>query len=157
MKKQKESPFHFDVIEENTGFLFWQVSHTWQTTQNKILKRNFGVSQLQYVILSSTYWLNMHKVEVTQTYLAHHTKVEKMTISKNIDMLESMGYLTKTQHSSNGRTNLIAISDKGIEMLLRAIKYIEAFDEDFFKSLGKNIKKMNLALTELIEGNRYFY
>jgi DNA-binding MarR family transcriptional regulator len=151
---QKFISFGYDTIEGNTGFLFWQVSHIWQLEQDKILKRMLNVSQLHYVILASTYWLHLHDVEVTQSYLSQHTKIEKMTISKNIQILEELGYVFRKCHSSDMRANAIFLTIKGINLLEQAVKIVVKFDHEFFSALGKNLISFNKKLLALIEHNK---
>jgi DNA-binding MarR family transcriptional regulator len=157
MKQNKSFPFHFDAIEENTGFLFWQVSHTWQVMQGKLLKQHFGISHVQYVILASAYWLHLHDIEATQTDLVNHTKIEKMTISKNLEVLQKKGYVTKSSDISDSRYSVISLSEKGKKLLLAAIERIEAFDTDFFKPIGQELANMNQTLINLIDGNNLSY
>ncbi|MDR1653091.1 MAG: MarR family winged helix-turn-helix transcriptional regulator [Prevotellaceae bacterium] len=151
------SPFEYDEISDNTGFLFWQVAHIWATTQDKMLKRSLGISQLQYVIMSSTYWLNIHGFEVTQSYLSSHTKVEKMTIFKNICALQERDLIKITPHDTDARSNLISISEKGEELLSRAIKEIENMDTNFFGILRNKRKTMNAFLLQIIENNKQYF
>jgi DNA-binding MarR family transcriptional regulator len=157
MSRRQKSPFKYDILDENTGFLFWQVAQVWNTAQNKMLKRRFGISQLQYVILSSTYWLNLHGKEVTHTCLANHTKVEKMTVSKNVEILEAKGYMTDDVNPLNKRSNLICVSKKGVELLSIAINYVEEFDKDFFSPLGNDVIKMNSNINKLINDHKYLF
>ncbi|MDR2824878.1 MAG: MarR family winged helix-turn-helix transcriptional regulator [Prevotellaceae bacterium] len=153
LKNKHQSPFVFDDINDNTGFLFWQVSHTWAAAQDKMLKRLFGISQLQYVILSSTHWLDIHGFEVTQSYLSTHTRVEKMTIFKNVCTLQEAGLLERTPHITDARSNLIRLSETGSELLRNAIKEVENMDINFFGMLKRQRKTMNAFLLQIITGS----
>jgi DNA-binding MarR family transcriptional regulator len=157
--KQKQLPFGYSAIEDNTGFLLWQVSHMWQIEQERALKERFGISQLQYVILASTYWLNLNKVEVSQSYLSRHTKIEKMTMSKNIRELQKKSYLSRKTHSKDLRANSVFITEEGKELMAKAIAVVERIDNEFMISLKKNIRSFNSSLLSLIKynSNSFFY
>jgi DNA-binding MarR family transcriptional regulator len=151
---QETMPFGYTTIEENTGFLLWQISHMWQSEQEKAMRENFGISQLQYVILASIYWLNIHRREVTQTCLSQHTKIEKMTISKNLELLQKKSYILRKTHSTDLRANAVCLTEKGKELVNRAVIVIENIDRKFFISLGKKINNFNDDLLKLIVCNQ---
>ena len=155
--KQTSSPFNYDNLETMTGFLFWQVSSTWHTSQGKMLKTLFDISQLHYVILSSTRWLNIEGIEVTQSYLSMHAKVEKMTISKNVVELQERGYLARNKHLTDHRANIITITEKGIELLNKAVIEIEKMDNAFFNALKRRRSLFNSLLLEMLKENRNFF
>lgn len=152
-----KNPFSYDTLQDMTGFLFWQNAHLWSTSQEKMLKRLFGISQLQYVILASTYWLTIHGVEVTQSYLSAHTKVEKMTISKNIVELQRQKYIDRNRHSMDKRANLITISERGKKLLDGAIIEIEKMDNTFFNILKRRRTLLNSLLLQMLEENSKFF
>jgi DNA-binding MarR family transcriptional regulator len=156
--KMTHNPFGYENLETMTGFLFWQVSHVWYTNLEKMLKLFFNISLLHYVILSSTYWLNaMEGVKVTQAYLSLHTKVEKMTISKNIAELQERGFLIRSRHSTDLRANIVTISESGLELLEKAIVEIEKMDNTFFNVLKRRRALFNSHLLEIIKENRSFF
>jgi DNA-binding MarR family transcriptional regulator len=146
--------FSYDTIEANTGFLFWQLSHIWQYEQEKTLKKMFKITQLQYVILASAYWLTSHGMEVTQTFLSQHTKIEKMTLSKNLQILQERSYLHRKTYSSDLRANTVFLTEQGLDLLERAVKVIEEIDCKFFSPLGKSIDSFNVKLIALIKFNK---
>jgi DNA-binding MarR family transcriptional regulator len=157
MKKTKSIPFEFNVIEENTGFLFWQLSRIWQSNQDIIMKKMFGFSQLQYVILSSTHWLALHGHEVSQSFLSNHTKIDKMTISNNIKQLKEKELINLCRHATDERSTIICLTDKGKELTERAIKEIEYMDKHFFFMLGKHLASFNSQLRTLLEVNQRIF
>jgi len=150
-KNTSSYPFGYDSLGTMTGFLFWQITHMWQTQQEKKLKRLFGISQLHYVILASTYWLNIHGIEVTQSYLSAHAKVEKMTVSKNVSMLQDLGYIERSQHLKDKRAKTITISQKGKELLEKAIVEIEKMDNYYFDVLKRRRNMFNQMLLLMLE------
>jgi DNA-binding MarR family transcriptional regulator len=151
--KQKTMPFSYKTIEDNTGFLLWQISHMWQYEQEKAMKENFNISQLQYVMMASIYWLNIHRTEVTQACLSQHTKIEKMTVSKNLKRLQKKSYIQRKAHSSDLRANAVSLTEQGTELIKQAVTVIEKIDREFFISLEKKITGFNNDLLKLIVYN----
>ncbi|MDR1809903.1 MAG: MarR family winged helix-turn-helix transcriptional regulator [Prevotella sp.] len=147
--------FGYTAIEDNTGFLFWQVAHIWSMAHDKMLKKMFNINQLHYVILSNAYWLHSRNgIEVTQSFLSQYTKIEKMTISKNLQILEEQGYIFRTPHSTDSRANAVFLTEKGLDLLEEAVRMITEIDMKFFAPLGKSLRSFNKKLLTLIEHNR---
>ncbi|MDR0824033.1 MAG: MarR family winged helix-turn-helix transcriptional regulator [Prevotella sp.] len=157
MKKIPENPFGYDTTEDNTGFLLWQVSSMWQQIQEKALRANFGLSQSQYVVLASTYWLNVLDREITQINLAQHTKIDKMTVSKILKILEDKSLIYRKPHSTDSRANAVYLTQEGKDLMSKAIDIIETIDKEFFLSFGKKIDKLNHILLKLIETNKNLF
>ena len=147
------SPFQYDLIGENTGFLLWQVSRVWQQLQEKALKKEIGLTQSQYVVLASTYWSNIHQSEVTQSYLVKHTKIDKMTVSKIIKTLINKDYICSIPHSVDTRANHISLTEQGEKIMEKAIKIIELIDTDFFSRVS-NLPSFNTSLEEIIDNKQ---
>jgi DNA-binding MarR family transcriptional regulator len=156
--KEEENLFRYKTESENTGFLFLQLSNLWGQQQERFIRRYFDMSHTQYAILVSTYWLTYCKVkEVTQSELAKHSKLEKMTLSKNVQYLKTMGYVDIVAHSTDTRANSVIITEAGQNFLKRAVPMIEDWDIKFFKASCKNLKSFNEILAKLIEANDLTY
>lgn len=154
MNESNQGPFKYNVAEENTGFLLWQVSHLWQQMQEKILKKDIGLTQSQYVILASIHWLNLHNREVTQAYLGRHTKIDKMRVSKILEILQKKTYVCRKAHLGDTRAKAVTLTAEGEKVLRKAIEIIESIDTEFFELLGDDIPGFNLYLRRLIEANK---
>ncbi|GAB6009448.1 MarR family winged helix-turn-helix transcriptional regulator [Dysgonomonas reticulitermitis] len=154
MNQSNQGPFKYDVVEENTGFLLWQVSHLWQQMQESILKKHVGLTQSQYVILASIHWLNLHNKEVTQAYLGRHTKIDKMRVSEILGILQKKTYVCRKAHSGDTRAKAVTLTAEGEKVMEKAIEIIESIDTEFFKLLGDDIPSFNLYLRRLIEANK---
>jgi DNA-binding MarR family transcriptional regulator len=151
--KKAANPFNYETLEDNTGFLFWQVSNIWRRIQEETLQTKLGISQSQYVILASVYWLNTHNAEVTQARLSQHTKMDKMTVSKILKILEDKSYVSRKGHSSDLRANAVFLTRQGEELMSRAISIIESIDQVFFISHDKSFNKFNANLLKLLKTN----
>lgn len=146
-------PFSIEHIEDNSGFLLWQITSLWQQEQKKVLQNNFDISHSQYVILASTYWLTLNGEEVTQIKLSHHTKMEPMTVSQILKGLQKIGYINRRPHSEDTRAKAVFLTDEGKKLMEKAIKVIEDLDNKFFAILGKGVNKFNADMIRLIKNN----
>ncbi|MDR0829322.1 MAG: MarR family winged helix-turn-helix transcriptional regulator [Prevotellaceae bacterium] len=156
MKKKREAddfPFRIRDNDANSGFLLWKTAYVWMYEQKRILMKFHNISQMEYVVLSSTYWLMLHDKEITQIYLSHHTKIEPMGISQLIKALEARGLMERCENAKDSRSKLVKVTEKGIELLKRAIVTTEAFDERFFRVLGKRLDVFNISMLDLIQAN----
>lgn len=151
--KKSYIPFSIQYIEDDSGFLLWQVSCLWQQEQKRALEINYRISHSQYVILASIYWLTLNDAEVTQIGLSQHTKMEPMTVSQILKGLQKSGHIIRQAHSADTRAKAVFLTDEGKEMMKEAIKTIEAIDAKFFSVLGKGVKKFNDDMMKLVKSN----
>jgi DNA-binding MarR family transcriptional regulator len=131
-----------------------QVSHLWADSHDKALKKNHGISHMQYAILASICWLVYHTDSyVTQSILAQHTKVNPMTVSQIFKVLESKGLIYRQQHPTDIRAKIVNLTDEGNKLMHKAFKTIWDVDEKFFRILEQDEKYFNSLLYELIKSN----
>ena len=127
------APFRHADADASPGFLLWKVTALWQRRLAALLE-SFGITQTQYAILASLRWLEERQQPTTQTDLAQHAKLEKMTLSKAIRRLEADGLVRRTPSSSDGRATQVRLSAKGRKLTDAAIVAVEAADDAFFAS-----------------------
>ena len=89
---KKKSNFDVKKAEESSGFLLWQVTTMWQREIKKALE-DVELSHASFVILASLLWFEEQNVEITQTTIINHTKLDKMTVSKNLKSLVLKGFV----------------------------------------------------------------
>ncbi|MDR2684115.1 MAG: MarR family transcriptional regulator [Prevotellaceae bacterium] len=146
-------PFKIRDLNDMTGFYLWQVSYLWIYGQKRVLQKYHHISQMDYVVLSSTYWLTLHGHEVSQVYLSYHTKIEPMGISQLLKSLEQRGLIERQSNKHDNRSKVVKVTQEGIDLLKNAIITIEALDERFFKILGKKLGVFNSFLADLLKAN----
>ena len=129
------SPFRHEEADDSPGFLLWKITALWQRTLAGVLG-DFGITQTQYAILASLRWREERKLPATQTDLAEHAKLDKMTLSKAIRRLEDEGVVKRAPSSSDGRATDVRLTAKGRNMTQAAIVAIEDADDAFFASLS---------------------
>ncbi|MDR0872472.1 MAG: MarR family transcriptional regulator [Prevotellaceae bacterium] len=154
MDKSK-SPFVQEDLNEDTGFLLLQTSRLWDEFHERALKRHYNLSSMQYAVLASVYWCLLHNnKEITQTFLAHHTKIDPMTISQIFKVLEKKGYISRRTNSEDIRAKSVSLTDTGEALMQKAVATIANTDTKFFSILGKERTKMfNQCMVALINDN----
>ena len=123
---------HFRATaKQSSGFLLWQVTTLWQREIKSALEP-LGLSHSGFVLLASLLWLEEQDVVVTQTTLIEHTKLDKMTVSKGLKLLEKNGLVLRTENEDDTRAKTIILSAEGRVMAIESIKIVEGVDGSFF-------------------------
>lgn len=147
--KSSDNTFQFEKAEESSGFLLWQVTNLWQREIKKALEK-YDLTHSQFVLLASIHWLTLHNQDVTQIVLSSHTKIDPMTTSTVLRMLQTKGLIMRQEHSTDTRAKTVALTDKGVTLVKQAVKTVEKFDDTFFKVLGSKTKEFNTSLLKLL-------
>ena len=129
--------------EESSGLLLWQVSMLWQRGIKKVLQP-FDLTHPQFVLLASAQWFAQQGKEITQVSLANFTKIDPMTTSQGKDLI------TREEHKTDTRAKVVAITDKGAELIAEAVAKVEAFDDEFFSILATEQPSFNAQLHKLL-------
>lgn len=146
---QENSPFQVEKAEESTGFLLWQVTNLWQRELRKALEQ-FDLTHAQFVLLASSHWLNLQNEEVTQISLSNHTKIDPMTTSTVLRTLQTKNLIQRKEHSTDTRAKAIVLTEKGVDVVGKAVRVVEDFDNAFFASLAENTPEFNTRLLTLL-------
>ena len=142
-------PFSVQKADDSPGFLLWKITALWQRTLTEVLS-NLGITQTQYALLASVCWLELKKEHVSQAGLIDHTKIDKMTVSKAIRKIETMGLLIRKPSCLDSRTSDVRLTVLGKKLTHHAIEAVESADHLFFSGLKgerlKHYKELTLAL-----------
>ena len=127
---------HFKATaKQSSGFLLWQVTTLWQR-EIKTALEPLGLSHSGFVLLASLLWFEEQDVIVTQTTLIEHTKLDKMTVSKSLKVLEKNALIFRTENEEDTRAKTILLSDKGRLMAIESVKIVEGVDGSFFSAIS---------------------
>ncbi|MEO7049707.1 MAG: MarR family transcriptional regulator [Ferruginibacter sp.] len=149
--KNSANSFSFTRAEDSTGFLLWQLTSFWQREIKKTLEP-LDLTHTQFVLLASILWFTLQKKNVTQIILSSHTKIDTMTISTVLRILQAKDLINRQEHSTDSRAKTVALTDKGTKIVKKAIKKVELFDSYFFSKLKSKLTTFNEnILTLLIE------
>lgn len=152
MKSDKKA-FNVETPEDSPGFLLWQVTTLWQRGIKKAL-RSIDITHPQFVLLASLLWLLTKKGYVTQIDLSQHSKIDPMTTSAIIRILQRKDFIERQEHHSDTRAKTVILTGSGIKITKQAIKIIEKFDTEFFLSLENKTQEFNAALLNLLNSKR---
>lgn len=138
--------FGFETPEASPGFLLWQTTITWQRLIKKALDP-YQISHAQFVILAIVLWFEKTKQAPTQILIARQSKLDKMTISKAMKDLVSIGLIKREEHEKDARAKAIRLTAKGKSLAIKLIPLVENIDEKFF---GKIPKKEQSTLIKIL-------
>jgi len=147
--KSTDNTFSVEKPEESSGFLLWQVTNLWQREIKKALEQ-YGITHSQFVLMASIHWLTLHQQEVTQIILSSHTKIDPMTTSTVLRTLQQKGFIQRKEHATDTRAKLVELTEKGKEIIKKAVVTVEKFDKEFFSKLGSNVVELNKNLLSLL-------
>ncbi len=129
-------PFGFDRPEDSPGFLLWQTTMIWQRQIKKALEP-YDISHAQFVIMATLLWFDAHDYDTTQVSIVMQTKLDKMTVSKSLKRLVSLGFVNRIEHQSDTRAKNVTLTDKGKEMVGTLVPIVEGVDAKFFDRVSK--------------------
>ena len=135
-------PFGFDKAENSPGFLLWQTTMIWQRQIKKALEP-YDISHAQFVIMATLLWFNAHHYDTTQILIVNHSKLDKMTVSKSLKKMVSLGYVNRIEHEIDTRAKSVSLTDKGEEMVRILVPIVEGIDSAFF-GCASNKEQKNL-------------
>ena len=138
-------PFGFDKPEDSPGFLLWQTTMIWQRQIKKALEK-YGISHAQFVIMATLMYFDAHKYDTTQVLIVHQTKLDKMTVSKSLKKLSSLGFVSRIEHESDTRAKSVTLTDKGKERVRLLVPIVEGIDAQFFGAIQKNEERQLIQL-----------
>lgn len=128
--------FGFEKPEHSPGFLLWQTMVTWQRRIKKALDR-YDISHAQFVILANVLWFEGIKQIPTQILIVRSTKLDKMTVSKSLKKLVTLGLIKRTEHKDDTRAKSVHLTTEGKAMASKLVPIVEKIDEDFFGVMSK--------------------
>lgn len=148
----KNIEFQFKKPEDSPGFLLAQVTMLWQRKQKRVLDP-LNLTHTQFVLLSSLAWLSRKNDSVTQVDIANLSNADRMMVSKVLRTLEEKEFITRHEHKTDTRAKIIELTQKGAEVLQKAILKVESADFDFFSVIEPNLTSFNADMTKLIDAN----
>jgi len=126
--------------ERSSGFLLWQTTIVWQR-KIKIALENINLSHSGFVILAALVYFKEHNQEVTQKTIIDHSKLDKMTVSKSLKILEKNNLISRTENKKDTRAKTIIFTNKGFNLAVKSIKIVEDIDIHFFAKLNMEEKE----------------
>jgi DNA-binding MarR family transcriptional regulator len=116
------------------GFWLWHATLRWQREVAAALGP-FGLTHVQFVLLSCAWWLNDHGVVPNQLQLARQAGTDVKMTSQVIRKLEAKGLIERETDVGDTRAKRLRVTEAGTTLALRAIKAVEDADAAFFRPL----------------------
>lgn len=121
---------------ESPGLLLWRVTLAWQR-QIAAALRPLGLTHVQFVLLTSTWWLTHQGGErPSQRRLAEFAGIDVMMTSQVLRTLEGRGLVSRETDSRDSRARIIQTTHTGRELALAAVQVVESVDQDFFQRVS---------------------
>src|SRR6516164_11465679 len=115
------------------GFWLWHATLRWQREIAAALAP-FGLTHVQFVLLSCAWWMNDHGLVPNQLQLARQAGTDVKMTSQVVRKLEAKGLLERETDPDDTRARRLKITPEGTELALRAIEHVERADAAFFRS-----------------------
>lgn len=147
----KNNPFGFEEAQDSPGFLLWQTTVVWQRLIKEALEP-YGISHAQFVVMAVLLWFGRKDEAVTQVNIIGMSKLDKMTVSKSLKKLVSLGLVVRHEKPEDTRAKLVQLTKAGIDLACKLVPLVESVDKDFFGKLPKNQEKdLIMVLRKLTE------
>ena len=89
----------------------------------------------------------------TQNSIAEAMEISAATVAVSVKKLEKGGYIEKCISPSDGRSNVIAVTEKGEDVVAQSKEMIEWVDKEMFMSITEDEQYMLHNLMERIMNN----
>lgn len=146
-------PFSVEKAEDSPGLALWQTTMLWQRQIRKTLEPH-GITHPEFVLLATLLWLETHNTDTQQAALINQTKLDKMTISKALKKLSTLGLTTRSEDAGDARAKTARLTDRGRTLATTLIPLVESTDRKFFaKAPPKERLSLLTALRTIIKAS----
>jgi DNA-binding MarR family transcriptional regulator len=135
------------------GFWLWHATLSWQRQVAAVLAP-FGLTHVQFVLLSCAWWLNEHGLVPNQLELARQAGTDVKMTSQVVRKLEAKGLIERETDLEDTRARRLRITPEGTKLALRAIEQVERADAAFFRPVtesGSSTESVTALLRSLVE------
>jgi DNA-binding MarR family transcriptional regulator len=132
------------------GFLVWRLSMKWRAAVDRAVAP-LELTHAQYSVLASLFGMARAGERPSQRRLADHTGLEPIYISKLARALESAGLVERTVDPADTRAVRLSITDKGVDVAVRAIAAVRDLQEQLTTPLGGTGSRRTRTLMRELE------
>jgi DNA-binding MarR family transcriptional regulator len=130
------------------GLLLWQVTLAWQRALRAALEPH-DLTHVQFVLLTSAWWLGEHEEPPTQQRIAEHAGTDAMMTGQVLRRLAARQLVSRELDDKDPRAKRIVLTDTGRSVLTDALADVEATDAEFFATLGPDAAAFQGGLSAL--------
>lgn len=113
------------------GFLLWHATLRWQREVAAALTDE-GLTHVQFLVLSSCWWLSRTAHVPSQREIALHAGVDQVMTSQVVRALERDGLLERTRDEIDGRVVRVRVTPAGRSLAARSVVTMDEVDAEFF-------------------------
>lgn len=139
-----------DNSDASIGLSFIKVYNLWHK-QIKDQLKSIKLTHPQFIVLASLGYISQQNNEVNQIDISKKSDIDVMTVSTIVRNLEKGELIYRKNSITDTRAKSIVLTEFGQKKLAEALPLVEKVDRDFFNSLGKDRKKFNKLLLQLID------
>jgi DNA-binding MarR family transcriptional regulator len=120
---------------ETIGAMLWRVTNRWRAAVDRALAP-VGLTHAQYALLATLYGMGLDGLTPSQRELGERAGFEPMYVSKVARGLEQAGLLERARHPSEPRALGLALTERGIEVIGRAIPIVHGLQAELTAPIG---------------------
>jgi DNA-binding MarR family transcriptional regulator len=121
--------------DDSPGFWLWHATLRWQRAIAAVLAP-LGLTHVQFVLLSSAWWLNDQGQVPNQLALARQAGTDVKMTSEVVRKLAAKGLLARETDPRDTRARRLRVTPDGERVARQAIVAVEAADQAFFRPAG---------------------
>lgn len=131
------------------GYLVWHLSLKWRVALDRALAP-LGLTHARYALLASLYGLSRQGEQPSQRELADVSGLEPMYVSKLSRVLERNRLIERTEHSTDPRALQLALTERGGEVVTRAIAIVRDLHDRLLAPLGGRSGRRSAELMDTL-------
>ena len=136
---------------KSPAYQLWLATNAWQRCVRKALEP-FDITHCQFIILASIDLLKESGELPTQVAVHRFGQIDENMTSQVVRTLMSKGFLNRTKHPTDGRGNVLGLTQSGFELLETARGAVRPAIDEFFAPLGDDLIQITELLRKLNEG-----
>jgi DNA-binding MarR family transcriptional regulator len=136
------------------AYQLWLATNAWQRCVRKALEPS-GVTHCQFIILASIDLLREAGELPTQVAVHRFAQIDENMTSQVVKTLIAKGFIDRGRHPTDGRGNILGLSESGSELLKTARGVVRPAIDDFFGPLGDDRDHLTYLLRKLNEGTEF--
>ncbi|HEY4334053.1 MAG TPA: MarR family winged helix-turn-helix transcriptional regulator [Ilumatobacteraceae bacterium] len=113
------------------GFLLRHASLRWQRQVVAALAES-SLTHVQFLVLSSTWWLGRDGDIPRQRDVAEHAGLEAVMTSQVLKTLERDGHIHRVRDAEDLRAMRVAVTTRGRDLARRCVVLLDRIDNEFF-------------------------
>ncbi|EHN12698.1 Transcriptional regulator MarR family [Patulibacter medicamentivorans] len=123
-----------ETPDASPGFLLWRATLAWQRRVRAALDPH-GLTHVQFVLLTTSWWIEEHEGPPTQAVLAERAGTDTMMTSQVARRLEADGLLRREPDPGDARARRLHLTAAGRAKLAAALPAVEAVDAEAFSAV----------------------